>query len=105
MKDRLNEILAYLTKENKMEVTELSEKLNVSKVTIRKDLDILEKRGIIHREHGYAILSSPDDINGRIAWHYEEKKRIANDDGTQTHFCRRNGIGQPHRRHDPHGTL
>ena len=77
MKDRLNEILAYLTKENKMEVTELSEKLNVSKVTIRKDLDILEKRGIIHREHGYAILSSPDDINGRIAWHYEEKKRIA----------------------------
>ena len=56
-----------------MEVTALAEKLQVSQVTIRKDLDALENKGIIKREHGIALLCSTDDINGRIAYHYEEK--------------------------------
>ena len=77
MKDRLNKILELLTKENKMEVSLLAEKLSVSQVTIRKDLDALESRGIIKREHGFALLCSMDDINGRIAYHYEEKRTIA----------------------------
>lgn len=77
MKDRLNKILELLTKENKMEVSLLAEKLSVSQVTIRKDLDALENRGIIKREHGFALLCSMDDINGRIAYHYEEKRKIA----------------------------
>lgn len=77
MKDRLNKILELLTKENKMEVSLLAEKLSVSQVTIRKDLDALESRGIIKREHGFALLCSTDDINGRIAYHYEEKRKIA----------------------------
>ena len=29
------------------------------------------------REHGFALLCSTDDINGRIAYHYEEKRKIA----------------------------
>lgn len=58
-------------------VFRLFEKLGVSQVTIRKDLDALENRGIIHREHGFATLCSTDDINGRIAYHYEKKKKIA----------------------------
>ena len=77
MEDRLNKILELLTKENKMEVSLLAEKLSVSQVTIRKDLDALESRGIIKREHGFALLCSMDDINGRIAYHYEEKRKIA----------------------------
>lgn len=78
MKNRTNKILELLTQENKMEVALLSEKLGVSQVTIRKDLDALEERGIVKREHGVALLCSTDDINGRIAYHYEEKKKIAN---------------------------
>lgn len=77
MKDRLNKILELLIQENKAEVSFLSEKLGVSQVTIRKDLDSLEQRGIIKREHGFALLRSADDINGRIAYHYEEKREIA----------------------------
>lgn len=75
MKNRANKILELLTlsPENKMEVTALAEKLQVSQVTIRKDLDALENKGIIKREHGIALLCSTDDINGRIAYHYEEK--------------------------------
>ena len=40
--------------------------LDVSQVTIRKDLDALEKSGIIIREHGYAVLNDSDDINTRF---------------------------------------
>lgn len=77
MKNRTNKILELLTQENRMEVSALSEMLGVSQVTIRKDLDALESKGIIKREHGFALLRSPDDINGRIAYHYEAKRKIA----------------------------
>lgn len=77
MKSRYNKILELLTKEKKIEVNELSQILGVSNVTIRKDLDALEEKGIIKRGHGYAILANKDDINGRLAYHYEIKKRIA----------------------------
>lgn len=77
MNHRINQILEMLTDENKLEVSVLSERLGVSQVTIRKDLDALESRGIIVREHGYALLRSADDINGRIAYHYEAKRVIA----------------------------
>ena len=49
MKDRYNKILELLTKEKKIEVNELSQILGVSNVTIRKDLDALEEKGIIKR--------------------------------------------------------
>ena len=77
MKNRTNKILELLTSEKRIEVSQLAEYLGVSQVTIRKDLDALEAKGIIKREHGHAVLCSTDDINGRIAYHYEEKKKIA----------------------------
>ena len=77
MKNRTNKILELLTSEKRIEVSQLAEHLGVSQVTIRKDLDALEAKGIIKREHGHAVLCSTDDINGRIAYHYEEKKKIA----------------------------
>ncbi|MEG1458675.1 MAG: DeoR/GlpR family DNA-binding transcription regulator [Acetivibrio sp.] len=77
MKNRFNQILEMLTDENKIEVSLLAQRLQVSQVTIRKDLDVLESRGIIKREHGFAVLRSMDDINGRIGYHYEAKRQIA----------------------------
>lgn len=77
MNNRITKILEMLTEENKIEVAELSERFQVSQVTIRKDLDILEQKGIIKREHGFALLRNVDDINGRIAYHYETKKKLA----------------------------
>jgi DeoR/GlpR family transcriptional regulator of sugar metabolism len=74
---RVNQILELLTEAPKLEVTQLAETLGVSQVTIRKDLAELESRGIVMREHGFALLRSADDINGRIAYHYEAKKEIA----------------------------
>ena len=80
MKNRGNKILELLTKDNKIEVSHLAEELGVSQVTMRKDLDTLESKGVIKREHGFALLCSTDDINGRIAYHYEEKRKMFNHD-------------------------
>ena len=66
MKNRGNKILELLTKDNKIEVSHLAEELGVSQVTMRKDLDTLESKGVIKREHGFALLCSTEDINGRI---------------------------------------
>ena len=60
-----------------MDVVELAERVGVSQVTLRKDLDALEERGIIRREHGQARLFSPSDVAGRLAIHYDTKLRIA----------------------------
>ncbi|OJG35482.1 hypothetical protein RV00_GL002667 [Enterococcus devriesei] len=74
---REEEILAIVSQKKKIEVNELSELLNVSKVTIRKDLDKLEARGLLHRQHGYALLNNMDDINYRLAQNYDLKHKIA----------------------------
>lgn len=76
-KERETKILELLTEHNRMEVVELSDLLGVSQVTIRKDLDALEKRQMVKRIHGYAELNSADNINRRLAYHYEEKMKIA----------------------------
>jgi DeoR/GlpR family transcriptional regulator of sugar metabolism len=74
---RLENIVKIVSEKNKIEVNELSELLDVSKVTIRKDLNKLENRGILHREHGYAVLNSENDLNYRLAMNYDVKKMIA----------------------------
>jgi DeoR/GlpR family transcriptional regulator of sugar metabolism len=77
MTNRHTKILEVLTKNQRVEVTTLSGLLGVSQVTIRKDLDMLEERGLICREHGYARLDLSDDAGKRMAFHYDIKKRIA----------------------------
>lgn len=77
MKGRETEILEILTEQKRVEVSALAERIGVSQVTVRKDLNELESKGIIKREHGFAVLRSDADISGRIAYHYETKRLIA----------------------------
>ncbi|MCL2599770.1 MAG: DeoR/GlpR family DNA-binding transcription regulator [Treponema sp.] len=74
---RQTRILEVLSKHGRAEVISLSELLGVSQVTIRKDLDSLEERGLVRREHGYACLNNTDDVGKRIAFNYDIKRRIA----------------------------
>lgn len=74
---REEEIISIVSQKKKIEVNELSKLLNVSKVTIRKDLDRLEARGLLHRQHGFALLNNLDDINYRLAQNYDLKRKIA----------------------------
>lgn len=77
MVSRQARLLELITENGRMEVARLAELLGVSQVTIRKDLVALEEKGILRREHGYALLYSGEDISGRLAYHYESKRRIA----------------------------
>lgn len=75
--DRETMILELLTVEHRLEVSALAGRVGVSQVTMRKDLDDLERRGLVIREHGCALLRSSDDVQSRIAYHYEAKRKIA----------------------------
>ncbi len=77
MNQRRLEIIEMLNQDESLDVNELAQKLNVSAVTIRKDLDMLEEKGLLRRQHGYAVRVSPDDIGYRMTFDYEVKKRIA----------------------------
>ncbi len=56
MVERLEKIKEILIEEKQIEVSYLSDKLNVSEVTIRRDLDKLEKEGFLKKTYGGAIL-------------------------------------------------
>ena len=79
MNYRQSEILNILSQNRKATVNSLSKKFKVSEVTIRKDLDFLENKNLIKREHGYAVLNDNDNINLRLATNYEKKQKIANE--------------------------
>jgi DeoR family transcriptional regulator of aga operon len=53
--ERRRAILEMLHHDGRVLVVELAEQFQTSQVTIRKDLDILHLRGLIHRTHGGAL--------------------------------------------------
>lgn len=63
MNERFEQIKAILLKERQVKVADLSNRLSVSEVTIRKDLAELEKLGFLLRRYGGAILAeNPQQI-------------------------------------------
>lgn len=78
---RHEEILEILTKRRTISVPELTARLNVSDVTIRKDLNTLEEMGFVIRSHGSARLAEDirtlNTISARKGSNVELKKRIA----------------------------
>jgi len=77
MNQRCLTILEMISREETLDVGVLAERLNVSPVTVRKDLDQLEKGGLLRRQHGSAVRVSPNDIRYRMTFDYEVKARIA----------------------------
>lgn len=77
MNQRHNNILKLLSKDHETSVKNLTEALDVSSVTIRQDLNFLEKEGLLRRVHGGAVLKDADDIANRLGVDYERKLSIA----------------------------
>ena len=59
-KERKRIIKRFLAENGKVSVANLSELLEVSEVTIRRDLELLEEEGILQRTHGGAIINETD---------------------------------------------
>ena len=55
--NRRKKILELLDKNGSVRVTELSEMLDISEVTIRTDLADMESKGLLTRVHGGAVSS------------------------------------------------
>jgi DeoR/GlpR family transcriptional regulator of sugar metabolism len=75
--ERQKQILEIITHESPVEVARLADMMGVSKVTLRKDLDMLEDKGILRHEKGQVFPGSSDDINNRLTYHYDTKRKIA----------------------------
>lgn len=79
--ERHNYILEKLREQQYVKVSEVAKELNVTTVTIRKDLKILEERNLLFRTHGSAMPINPyiPDMSIQIKGQLknEEKKRIA----------------------------
>ena len=54
---RLNAIRDQLTRSSAISISEISERLGVSEMTIRRDLAILEKSSDVRRTHGGAVVA------------------------------------------------
>lgn len=78
--DRRNKALKILKENGHILVTELSALFDVSEVTIRKDLQYLEKRNLLVRTHGGAMqndyLVNDQQFEEKSKHYKEEKKRI-----------------------------
>lgn len=59
--ERIRIIKNYISKNQQVEVSTLSTMLDVSEVTIRRDLEKLESEGFLKRTHGGAVLNQSDE--------------------------------------------
>src|SRR6266496_3279255 len=82
---RFTAILMALQKSGSVSVEILGKELQVSHVTIRRDLDMLETRGLLRRTHGGAVSIEPlfyepfrndRSFQAQVERFAEEKKRI-----------------------------
>jgi DeoR/GlpR family transcriptional regulator of sugar metabolism len=75
--ERQKKILEIVSGESPVEVARLADMMGVSRVTLRKDLELLKDKGIIRHEKGQVSPGSSDDINNRLTYHYDTKLKIA----------------------------
>ena len=78
---RHQHILQRLQEQKHVDVLDLCEELNVSAVTIRKDLKLLEEKELLFRTHGGAALENPyikdRPVNEKELLYVDEKAGIA----------------------------
>lgn len=65
--ERRQAIAAILKKRSSIRVSEMAERLDVSEVTLRKDLAVLEAMGFLQRTHGGAVLAEQTEENAVLS--------------------------------------
>lgn len=74
--ERHQYILSKLKTEGKVNVLDLCHDLNVSSVTIRKDLKLLEDKNLLYRTHGGGTSSNPYTVDRPV----DEKEKIRSEE-------------------------
>jgi DeoR/GlpR family transcriptional regulator of sugar metabolism len=71
--ERLERIASLVVEKQRVSVAELSSLFDVSKVTIRNDLDELERRGLLVRTHGGALAINQDHKEVELSFDVRER--------------------------------
>ncbi len=91
--ERQNQIIELLAEHGSVQVDDLVNQLNVSKMTVHRDLDALEADGRLRKVHGGAALAEAAQSNectfchGAIPADSRSKVTLHMVDGTQHHAC------------------
>ena len=79
--ERHKYILDSLNKHGFVRITDVANELGVTKVTIRKDIKILESKGLLYKVHGSARPANPHvadlDVHVKDNINRDAKRRIA----------------------------
>ncbi len=79
--ERHKYILDQLDRFGFIRITEVADELKVTKVTVRKDVKILESKGLLYKVHGSARRANPHiadrDLMTKSSLNREAKRRIA----------------------------
>ncbi|MFP4441566.1 MAG: DeoR/GlpR family DNA-binding transcription regulator [Spirochaetia bacterium] len=83
--ERIKQLLSIMKKNTAVSIRDLTEVLGVSEMTVRRDLNDLETKGVVTLLHGGAVLNKenyfdsyekPYQLAAEGARHLEEKKKI-----------------------------
>ena len=75
--ERQMKILEIIQEEGRVQVEHLAQEMNVSPMTIRRDLEKLQEDGKIERCYGGAVLKQEVTYEDKIISKHDEKNRIA----------------------------
>ena len=77
MNARQQSILQMVIDKGRMSVADLSRMTGVSEVTIRQDLNLLEKQSYLRRTHGFAVPLDSEDVETRMMNNFALKRELA----------------------------
>lgn len=87
-------ILEKLAQEDVLTIASLAQELSVSKMTIHRDLDALQRAGLVQKGHGKVSLTAKlrgdDSIHCQMCGHPNRENlifTIFTNDGKKAHFC------------------
>ncbi len=75
--ERQNRIVELVSEKGNIQVERLAEILEVSQMTVRRDLDKLNKDGIIERRHGVAVIKHETTYTEKMVTMMDEKRLLA----------------------------
>jgi len=72
--ERRNHLLKLILRDGRVLVSEMSDALGISRITIRKDLDYLESKGLALRTHGGALTPQESTLQDPTLQEKEQKQ-------------------------------
>ncbi|MDU4093918.1 MAG: DNA-binding transcriptional regulator YciT [Pantoea sp.] len=85
MNARQLQIIQLVNERGSVSVSELSRITNVSEVTVRQDLNTLEKNSYLKRVHGSAVSMESDNVEARMQSRFSLKQSLAEYAAAQVH--------------------